>query len=54
MKLLFRGFSKDDPNKVFLIDQAPERNIQNFVQANIEWLKRQKFDLITMEGSPWI
>ena len=34
IKQLFRGFIKDDPKKVICINQAPEGNIQKFVQAN--------------------
>ena len=48
-KLLFRGFSKDDPKKVICINQTPEENIQKFVQANSEWIKSQKVDFSIME-----
>jgi len=53
-KPLFRGFDKDDPKKVIRIKQAPEGNIQKFVQANSEWIKSNKVDLSTMEESFWI
>ena len=46
---LFRGFSRDNPKKVICIHQAPERNIQKFVQANSEWIKSYKVDFSTME-----
>ena len=39
---LFRGFSRDDPKNVICINHAPERNIQKFVQSNIEWIKNHK------------
>ena len=39
---LFRGFSKDDLKKVISIHQAPEGNIQKFVQANSECIKVTK------------
>ncbi len=54
IKPLFRGISKDDPKKVICIHQAPERNIQKFVQTNIEWIKIHKVDLSTMKESSLI
>ncbi len=48
-KPLFRGFSKDDPKKVICIQQAPEGNIQNFLQANSEWIKSHKVNFSSME-----
>ena len=48
---LFKGFSKDYPKKVICIHQAPEGNIQKFVQANSEWIKSHKVDFSTMEES---
>ena len=54
IKPLFRGLSKDDPKKVICIHQAPEGNIQKFVQANSEWIKSHKVDFSTMEESSWI
>ena len=54
IKPLFRGFSKDDPKKVICIHQAPEGNIQKFVQANSDWIKSHKVDFSSMEESSWI
>ena len=54
IKPLFRGFSIDDPKKVICIHQAPEGNIQKFVQANSEWIKSHKVDFSSMEESSWI
>ena len=54
IKPLFRGFSKHGPEKVICIHQAPEGNIQKFVQANREWIKSHKVDFSIMEGSFWI
>ncbi len=51
IKPLFRGLSKDDSKKVIFINQAPEGNIQRFVQANSERIKSHKFDFSTMEES---
>ena len=53
-KPLFRELSKDDPKKVICIHQAPEGNIQKFVQANSEWIKSHKVDFSSMEESSWI
>ena len=53
IKPLFRGFSKDDPKKVICIHQAPEGNIQKFVQANSEWIKSHKVDFSFIEVSSW-
>ena len=49
IKSLFRGFSKDDNKKVICIDQAPEGNIQKFVQANSERIKSHKVYFSSME-----
>ena len=54
IKPLFRGFSKDDPQKVICIHQAPEGNIQEFVKANSEWIQSHKVDFSTMQESSWI
>ena len=54
IKLLFRGCIKDDPKKVICIKQAPQGNIQKFLQANSEWIKNHKVDFSTMEESYWI
>ena len=49
IKQLFRGFSKNDSKKVICIHQTPEVNIQEFVQANSEWIKSHKVDFSSME-----
>ena len=54
IKPLFRGFSKDDPKKVICVNQSQELNIQNFVQANSEWMKSHKVNSSIMEESSWI
>ena len=38
IKPLFRGVSKDDPQKIIVIHQAPEGNVQKFVEANGDWI----------------
>jgi len=54
IKPLFRGFSKDAPKKVIFINQAPEGNIQKFVQVNSELIKSQKVYFSSMGESSWI
>ena len=53
IKPLFRGVSKEDPQKVIVIHQAPEGNVQKFVEANGEWMATHRVDLSTMEESSW-
>ena len=54
IKLLFRGFNIDDPQKVIPIHQALQENIQKFVQVNSEWIKNHKVNFSTKEESSWI
>ena len=54
IKPIFRGVSKDDPNKVIVMLQAPEGNIQKFVEANSKWIESHTVDFSTMEESAWI
>ena len=54
IKPIFRGLSKDNSKKVIFINQAPEGNIQKFVQANSIWMKNHKVDFSSMEESSWI
>ena len=53
IKPLYRGVSKDDPQKVIVIHQAPEGNIQKFVEANGEWMASHRVDLSTMNETSW-
>ena len=53
IKPLFRGVSKEDPQKVIVIHQAPEGNIKKFVEANGDWMATHRVDLSTMEESSW-
>ena len=53
IKPLFRGVSKEDPQKVIVIHQAPEGNVQKFVEANVDWMATHRVDLSTMEESSW-
>ena len=54
IKPIFRGVSKDDPKKVIVLLQAPEGNIQKFVEANSKWIESHTVDFSTMEESKWI
>ena len=53
IKPLFRGVSKNDPQKVIVIHQHPDGNIQKFVEANADWMASHKVDLSTMKESAW-
>ena len=53
IKPLFRGVSREDPQKVIVIHQAPKGNVQKFVEANSEWMATHRVDLSTMEESSW-
>ena len=53
IKPLYRGQSKKDPQKVIVIHQAPEGNVQKFVEANGDWMATHRVDLSTMEESSW-
>ena len=52
IKPLFRGVSKEDPQKIIVIHQAPEGNVQKFVEANGDWMATHRVDLSTMRKPP--
>ena len=54
IKPLFRGVSKEDPQKVIVTHQAPEGNVEKFVKANGDWMATHRVDLATMAESSWI
>ena len=54
IKPLFRGVSKEDPQKVIVIHQAPEGNVEKFVKANGDWMATHRVDLASMAESSWI
>ena len=39
--------------KIIVIHQAPEGNVQKFVEANGDWMATHRVDLSTMEESSW-
>ena len=49
IKILFKCFSKDDPQKLFCIQKALGEKIQNFLQSNSELIKSHIIDYLTME-----
>ena len=53
IKPLYRGVSKQDPQKVIVIHQAPEGNVQKFIEANNEWMATHRVDLSTMNETAW-
>ena len=53
IKPLYRGVSKEDPQKVIVIHQAPEGNVQKFVKANGDWMATHRVDLSTMNETFW-
>tara|TARA_Y100000589_G_C27175479_1_gene638531 strand:+ start:1775 stop:2062 length:288 start_codon:yes stop_codon:yes gene_type:complete len=50
---LFRGVNKEDPQKVIVIHQAPEGNVEKFLKVNGDWMATHKVDLSTMKESSW-
>ena len=53
IKPLYRGVSKEDSQKVIVIHQAPEGNVQKFVEANGDWMATHRVDLSTMNETFW-
>ena len=50
---LYRGCSDDDPQKIIVIHQHPEGNIEQFIEVNGDWMASHRVDLSTMEKSSW-
>ena len=53
IKPLFRVVSKVDPQKIIVIHQAPEGNVQKFLEANGDLMVTHRVDLSKMEESSW-
>ena len=53
IKPLFRGVSKKDPQKVIVVHQAPEGNVQKFLEVHGEWVAAQTVELSTVDLSFW-
>ena len=54
IKPLFRGVSKEDPQKVIVIHQAPEGNMQKFFETHGSWIATHGVNISTIEVSDWI
>ena len=54
IKPLFRGQSKQDPQKVIVIYQAPEGNMQKFFETHGAWIATHGVNISTIEVSDWI
>ena len=50
---LYRGCSDEAPQKIIVIHQHPEGNIEKFIEANGAWMESHRVDLSTMEKSAW-
>ena len=53
IKPLYWGVSKEDSQKVIVIHQAPEGNVQKFFEANGDWMATHRVDLSTMNEISW-
>ena len=53
IKPLYGVVSKEDSQKVIVIHQAPEGNVQKFVEANGDWMATHRVDLSTMNETSW-
>ena len=54
IKPLYRGQSKHDPQKVIVIHQAPEGNMQKFFESYGSWIATHGVNISTIEVSDWI
>ena len=54
IKPLYRGQSKKDPQKVIVIHQGPEGNIQKFFEKQGSWIATHGVKISTIEVSDWI
>ena len=53
IKPLFRGVCKEDPQRIIVIHQAPEGNVQKFVKANDNCMATHRVDLSKIQGTSW-
>ena len=54
IKPLFRGQSNKDPQKVIVIHQGPEGNMQKFFEKNGSWIATHGVKISTIEVSDWL
>ena len=50
---LYRGCSDEDPQKVIVIHQHPEGNIEKFIESNGDWMASHRVVLSTIVRSAW-
>ncbi|WP_269622616.1 DUF3764 family protein [Prochlorococcus marinus] len=53
IKPLFRGQSKDDPQKVIVIHQHEEGMLEKFLIGNSDWISTHNVDMNSLEQSAW-
>ena len=51
---LYRGQSNKDPQKVIVIHQGPEGNMQKFFEKNGSWIATHGVKISTIEVSDWV
>ena len=54
IKPLYRGQSKKNPQKVIVIHQGPEGNIQKFFEKHGSWIATHGVKISTIEVSDWV
>ena len=54
IKPLYRGQSKKDSQKVIVIHQCPEGNMQKFFEKNGSWIATHGVKISTIEVSDWV
>ena len=54
IKPLFRGRSKNDPQKIIVIHQSPEGNMQKFFNKYGSWIATHGVKISTIEVSDWL
>ena len=45
IKPLFRGLSKQDTQRITVIQQTPEGNVQKLVEENVDWMATHRVNL---------
>ena len=54
IKPLYRGQNKKNPQKVIVIHQGPEGNIQKFFEKHGSWIATHGVKISTIEVSDWV
>ena len=53
IKPLFRGVDKSDPQKVIVIHQHQEGDLEKFLAANGDWISTHDVDMASFDQSVW-